>query len=84
MSWVVLKHRRTGRLIARWNVHFVPNAWGDAHYRSQPARQEASQPGTHPDVEKSLHDNLAGERSGQGRVLPRRKERQRKHCAGKV
>lgn len=40
VSWVVLKHRRTGRLIARWNVHFVPNAWGDGRYRTQPARQE--------------------------------------------
>ncbi|HET7691032.1 MAG TPA: hypothetical protein VFK41_11655 [Nocardioidaceae bacterium] len=41
VSWVVLKHRRSGRLVARWNVHFVPNAWGDARYRTQLARQEA-------------------------------------------
>lgn len=36
-SWVILKNKRTGVKISRWNLHFVPGAWnpGTRFQRSQ-------------------------------------------------
>lgn len=39
VSWVVLRHQRTGHLVARWNIHFVPGAWSTRVYSRQAKRQ---------------------------------------------
>jgi hypothetical protein len=41
VSWVVLRNRTTGQTIARWNTHFVPNAWAPYHVSRLGARRAA-------------------------------------------